>query len=226
MISNTDYLFLKAKRFQDERAESTERFEADLQKMERFKGSKGYDEDIKRRRGEYESEQKALIEEYRQGLFPILGYMMDAIGKRSVSAPTSEQVNLLSVLKMKKKISLEECQRVAEAVKENPICISVLNEIAHEHGYLQSFDHLCSEMSSQRASEFVMMMKNALEDFLQYDTTKTSRATNAFHEAHYGASGRGLTKRPLFENKEGCFKELFGMEKETLNLFSDVVDTE
>ena len=148
---------------------------------------------------------------------------MDAIGRRSVSAPTNDQVNLLNVLKMKKKVTLEECQRTAEAVKDNPIAISVVTEIAHDHGIMQSFDYLCPEMSSQRASEIVTGMKNTLEDFLQYDTTRASRLAKEYHDTHYGATEGGLTKRRLFTDQADFYREE-GFDPETLRQFSEIVD--
>jgi hypothetical protein len=148
---------------------------------------------------------------------------MDAVGRRSVTAPTNDQINLLNVLKMKKKVTLEECQRTAEAVKDNPIAVSVVTEIAHDHGIMQSFDYLCPEMSSQRASDIVTGLKNGLEDFLQYDTTRASRLAKKYHEEHYGAVEGGLTKRKLFTDQADFYREE-GFDPETLRQFSEIVD--
>ena len=224
MISNTDLLFTKAKEFQDKRLELCGEYELALQKLERFKGSEGYREERKKLTDKYESDISALIDEYRSGFRVIVGGMMDAIGRRSISAPTNEQINLLSVLKMKKKVTLEECERVAEAVKDNPIAVGVLSEIAHDHGILRSFDDLCPEMSSQKASDVLESMKNGIDDFLSYDTTRSSRLAKRYHERHYGVFTRELTKRTPFTDKESCFSELAGMDVEMLRRFSEIVD--
>ena len=223
MITNTELYYTKMKAFQDKRAELTEAHDKKVKGLERFKGSKGYDEDLKKENDRFEAELKALRDEYRPGLQTVFGGMMDAIGKRSVSAPTNDQVNLLNVLKMKKKVTLEECQRTAEAVKDNPIAVSVVTEIAHDHGIMHSFDHLCPEMSSQRASEIVTGMKNSLEDFLQYDTTRASRLAKEYHDTHYGATEGGLTKRRLFTDQADFYREE-GFDPETLRQFSEIVD--
>ncbi len=65
-----------------------------------------------------------------------------------------------------------------------------------------------------------------LEAFIRHDTTKTSRLANAFHEAHYGAPDQALVSRALFNDKEGCFREICGMDGNTLSLFSAIVDAE
>jgi len=223
MITNTELYYAKMKEFQDKRAELTEAHDKKVKSLERFKGSKGYEEDLKKENERFEAELTALRDEYRPGLLTVIGGMMDAIGKRSVSAPTNDQVNLLNVLKMKKKVTLEECQRTAEAVKDNPIAVSVVTEIAHDHGIMHSFDHLCPEMSSQKASDIVTGLKNGMEDFLQYDTTRASRIAKKYHEEHYGAVEGGLTKRKLFTDQADFYREE-GFDPETLRQFSEIVD--
>lgn len=223
MITNTELYYAKMKAFQDKRAELTEAHDKKVKSLERFKGSKGYEEDLKKENDRFEAEMTALRDEYRPGLLTVIGGMMDAIGKRSVSAPTNDQVNLLNVLKMKKKVTLEECQRTAEAVKDNPIAVSVVTEIAHDHGIMQSFDYLCPEMSSQKASDIVTGLKNGMEDFLQYDTTRASRIAKKYHEEHYGAVEGGLTKRKLFTDQADFYREE-GFDPETLRQFSEIVD--
>lgn len=223
MITNTELYYAKMKEFQDKRAELTEAHDKKVKSLERFKGSKGYEEDLKKENDRFEAEMIALRDEYRPGLLTVIGGMMDAIGRRSVSAPTNDQVNLLNVLKMKKKVTLEECQRTAEAVKDNPIAVSVVTEIAHDHGIMQSFDYLCPEMSSQKASDIVTGLKNGMEDFLQYDTTRASRIAKKYHEEHYGAVEGGLTKRKLFTDQADFYREE-GFDPETLRQFSEIVD--
>ena len=223
MITNTELYYAKMKDFQDKRAELTEAHDKKVKSLERFKGSKGYEEDLKKENDRFEAEMTALRDEYRPGLLTVIGGMMDAIGRRSVSAPTNDQVNLLNVLKMKKKVTLEECQRTAEAVKDNPIAVSVVTEIAHDHGIMQSFDYLCPEMSSQKASDIVTGLKNGMEDFLQYDTTRASRIAKKYHEEHYGAVEGGLTKRKLFTDQADFYREE-GFDPETLRQFSEIVD--
>ena len=48
MITNTELYYTKMKAFQDKRAELTEAHDKKVKSLERFKGSKGYEEDLKR----------------------------------------------------------------------------------------------------------------------------------------------------------------------------------
>lgn len=224
MISNTELLYVKAKQFQDKRVEIVEEYEKAFQALQRFKGSQGYEEDVESLQKKRDEALTALIEEYRPGFNTVFGGMMDAIGRRSVSAPTNDQINLLNLLKLKKNVTLEECQRIAESVKDNPIAVSVVTEIAHDHGILQGFDHLCPEMSSQRASDIVTGMRDGLEDYLQHDTTRSSRLAKQYYEDHYGSADRQLTKRRLFTDKEDFYREEMGLDRESLKQFSEIVD--
>lgn len=224
MISNTELLYTKARAFQDKRTEIIGIYEAALQKLERFKGSQGYEDDVKGLQEKRDKDLTALIEEYRPGFQVVFGGMMDAIGRRSVKAPTNDQINLLNVLKMKRKVTEEELRRTAEAVKDNPIAVSVVTEIAHDHGIMRNYDNLCPEMSSQAASDIVTGMKRGLEDFLQYDTTRASRLAKQYYEERYGATDNSLTKRRLFNDKTEFYKNEIGLEGESLRQFSEIVD--
>lgn len=224
MITNTELFYTKAKQFQDKRIEIMEGYEKSRKTLDRFKGSQGYEEDLKKLDEKLEKDLADLRNEYRPGFNVILGSMLDAVGRRSVSAPTNEQINLLNVLKMKKKVTLEECQRTAEAVKDNPIAISVVTEIAHDHGIMNSFDHLCPEMSSQRASDVVKSMKSGIEDFLEHDTNRASRIAKKYYNEMYGKTEGGLTKRKLFGTKEEFYSDNMGLDADSFRQFSEIVD--
>ena len=224
MITNTDLFFVKAKDFQDKRIEILDGYEKNLKALERFKGSQGYEEDVKKLNEALEADLSGLRDEYFPGFITIFGGMVDAIGRRSVKAPTNEQLNLLQLLRMKKKVTLEELERTAEAVKDNPIAIGIITEISKENDFHRDFSSLCPEMSSETASELVKGMKSGLDDFMRYNTTKASRLAKKYHEDHYGDTEATLTKRRVFTDKEGCFWEVANMDRETMIKFSEIVD--
>jgi len=224
MITNTETFYIRAKKFQDARKELTDKFERDLKGLERFRGSKGYEEEEKKLREKFETELRSLQDEARASFNAIYSGMIDNIGKRTVKAPTTDQINLLNILKLKKKVTEEELSRVAESVKDNPIAVSLVTEIAHDHGIMRNYDSLCSEMSSETASKVVESLKAWTEDFVQFDTTRASRLAKEYHERNYGATDTPLTKRRLFEGKSDCFSELVGLDDQGLRLFSEVVD--
>lgn len=225
MKSYTKLFYEKAKRFQDEREKLTKAHDATVQYLERFAGSQGYDDEMQKENDRFETAMKNLRDESRPGLTMALSGMTDAIGKRTVKAPTADQINLLNILTMKKKVTVEELTRIAETIKDNPVALSLLTEIAHDHGIPRSFESICPEMSSTTAMSIVQGMRDGLEDYLMYDTTKASRSAVRFHEEHYGGKVEGgLKKRKLFDDIDGFYSEMYGMDETTLDKFSEIVD--
>lgn len=222
-MKNTELFYRQAKTFQDKRAAIMDRYGKDKQALERYKGSQGYAEELEQIETKHKAELKALVNECRPGMQTVLKSMLENIGSRTMPAPTTEQVNLLNVLKMKEHVTVEDCQRVAEAVKDNPLAVSVVTDIAHEKGILQSFDNVCTEMSSKRAGEIVTTLSHEIEDFLQHDTTRASRLAQNYAAEHYGNTASNLTKRQLFTS-EAEFYSTVGLEGETLQRFSEIVD--
>ena len=226
MITNTELFYTKMKEYQDKRKQLVESYENAVQDLDRYKGSAGYSEDLKALTDKFESDKKALVDEYSPGINLALGGMMDCIGARKIKAPTAEQINLLNVLKMKRKISTEDCQRVAESVRDNPLALSLVSEIAADHGLICSFSHLNPEMSSSTATELVLALRDNTRDFLNYDTSKAARFAKDYHERFYGATDQELPKRESFEDKEGCFRQLCGLEGDSLKVFCEIADGE
>ena len=235
-MNNTNLFYGKAKAFQDKRAARTAEYDFKVQALERYKGSDGYNDEVKTLRDQLEADLKALAAEYRPGFYEDLRLMREAIDKRPMKAPTSDQVNLLNVLKLKKEVTHEELTRVAEAVKDSALAISVVNEIAREHGIARNFNHLCEEMSSEQASKIVDSMKTGIEDFLANDTTRVSRMATAYHTAHFGNGEAmrtgldpqpptGLMKRRSFNDREAFYRDEIGLSHDTLKKFADIVDS-
>lgn len=224
MKSYTKLFYEKAKRFQDEREKLTKAHDATVQYLERFAGSQGYDDEMQKENDRFEKDLKNLRDECRPGLTMALSGMTDAIGKRTVKAPTNDQINLLNILTMKKKVTVEELTRVAETVKDNPVALSLLTEIAHDHGIPRSFEGLCAEMSSTTAMSIVQGMRDGLEDYLMFDTTPASRRVAQYHSEHYGNAVSKLTPRPRFDDYLSFYEEMYGMNTDALQKFSDIVD--
>jgi len=166
---------------------------------------------------------QALQESYRPSINTILGGMMEAIGKRKVKPPTNDQLNILSLLKMKKSITEEDIQRTAESVRDNPFAVSIVEDIARDRGIRGSFKEFYDEMPSKIASETVSDLKDGLDDFLQYNTTKASRLVEKFQIDKYGSFSGQLTRRIPFNSKEEFYKG-FGLDEDSLKQFSVIVD--
>ena len=227
MIKNTEAFYIRAKEYQTKRAELVSDYEKKLQSLKKYEGSKGYQKDLEKLQKDHSEALTALQGEYRQSLNTILGGMMDAVGRRKINAPTNDQLNLIHLLKMKKKVTAEELDRVAEMVKDNGIAMGIISEIAHENEIMgRNYLAMCKEMSSQTASDVIRGIKDGLEDWIMYDTGRAGRLANKYYADKYGTPERELPKRPLFEDMDGCYRDLAGLDHAGLQLFSEAVDTE
>jgi len=89
--------------------------------------------------------------------------------------------------------------------------------------YPLSFKEFYDEMPSKIASETVSDLKDGLDDFLQYNTTKASRLVEKFQIDKYGSFSGQLTRRIPFNSKEEFYKG-FGLDEDSLKQFSVIVD--
>ena len=104
-MKNTELFYRKAKRFQDKRAEIDAKYEKDLQSLEKYKGSSGYDEEVKEIRKKYEKDLQDLITESRPDFYTVLRSMSENIEHRSCAAPSTDMINNLKLLEMKKNLN-------------------------------------------------------------------------------------------------------------------------
>ena len=82
-------------------------YEREMQGLQRFKGSAGYEEDIKSAQAERDKATAALRLEYGLHFDSILNGMAKAAQAQPMTAPTQEQLATLEVLKMRERLSRE-----------------------------------------------------------------------------------------------------------------------
>lgn len=223
MIRNTDLFFEKALSFQNERASLRERYEKAMKNLAKYQGSEGYTEEAKKLKSQYDNALNDLQEKYRSEFKIILDGMEDSIGKRPAKAPTEDQLRLLNALSLKKKANRQELETVANACADNPLCLSVITEIAVSNGIRANYTRLCPEMDNSRAQEFVSGLRDGIEDFLRFDSSRASRVAQRYYMINQGINLE-TTPRRTFNDKVSCFTELGGMSEEELQAFSKVSD--
>lgn len=226
MIRNTEAFYVKAKEYQTKRAELVSDYESKLQSLKRYEGGKEYKRDLEKLQKAHKEALTALQDEYRKSLRTIMDGMSESISRRKVNPPTNEQLNALHLLTMRDKVSGEELDRVAEMVKGNGVAMGVIQEIARKNGIYKNYNALCTEMSSDYASSVLNGMRGSLEDWIMYDTVRAGRVANKIYADKYGAPEKKVRKRPLFEDMDGCYKDLAGLDHDGLQLFSGAVDGE
>lgn len=223
MISNSDLLFNRALDFQKKRKEMKDSLKASVKKLEKYRGSEGYQVEVEKLNRQYESNIAELQAEYRKTFAAILDGMSDAIGSKPAKAPTSEQLNLINMLRLKKKPTKSDCERVANSCIDNPMALSIITEIAAENGIHRNYTRLCPEMDNTRAAQIVDNLKDGIEDFVKYDSSRASRAAQQYYRINQGIETE-LVERRMFNDKEGCFSALCALDREDLSAFCEVAD--
>ena len=222
MIKNTDLLYKNIQKFHDERKVILEKYDRAVNNLKAFEGSKGFEDEMESVKQDRDEALLELRRTYSPKFKVIIDGMRKQIGKRSVKAPTNEQVNILNMLKLKKKPTQEECDRVAQAVSDNPMALSIVTEIAREAGYLGNYASLCPEISSQDALEGVDSIQKNLADFMTTDASRVSRITSRYNEDHYGTPTP--MRRIDFNTREEAYRTVCGFNEDYLEKFSALVD--
>lgn len=155
-MSLTNDVFDSLKRFDDFRREQREEFLSYKKSREQYKGSSGYDAELK---AAAEKREKAVNDARKAASAEIdscLKLMRENIGKMPITPPTQEMVNVLQVLGMKSKITKQELDRAAQTMKGNALALSALNSIADQHFYYGSAEgsnHVNYEIMADDLSE-------------------------------------------------------------------------
>lgn len=228
MTTNTDLFYFRAKQYQDKRKGIIDEYEKRLESLETAKGSRYFEDEAKKAEDKRDEALKALKGEY-YGYFNIaFDAMRKANASRKMTPPTEEELRTLQLLKMKEKPTEAELAAAANTLKGNATCLSVLTEIAHNAGYMRGYMDYSEikEMPVDEAETTIKGLASSVRDFMDYDTPRAARIARNHNEMLYGVApdAPALPKRPLFEDKAGCFYEIARMNPDSLKAFENAVD--
>lgn len=230
-MKNTDIFYRNAKEYQSRRKDIIDEYEQRVNFLRDMVGSKYYTDEMKKAADTRDNKINALKEQYSVSFDGVLKAMYDTNHARKMKAPTDDELRIIQLLKMHEKPTEQELITAANTLKDNPACLSVLKEIAKKAGYYtitHGFDATAKELSIDEIDNIIKDLKSHLIDFMSYDTKKSSRRIQQYVSDHYGNApdAPALAKRPLFEDKAGCFLEVCGIDGNTLTAFENAVDGE
>lgn len=101
--------------------------------LERYKGSAGYDEELKKAAQDRDAAIKELQGKAYARFADIIEGMKESARNRPLVAPTAEQMNLLQLMQMREKVTRDELEQAARTLKGNAAALSVLEEISLKH---------------------------------------------------------------------------------------------
>lgn len=241
-MNNSENLFYHAKKYQDERKAIIEAYEKKIVSLEDARGSKLYEKESKKAAEDRDNALNSLQAEYKGGFDSILKEMRNASESRGATPPTEEELRLVQALKLKETATQGELDRIANAVKNNGLCLSIVQDVAKKNGIMRNYLSLCTEkaMPAAGVEDCLKTLGNCISDFMKHDTSRAARIAREAHERVYGkidetkpaektlggwASGyTPVPKRPLFDTKEGFFSVVANMKGEELAAFCASVD--
>ena len=241
-MNNSENLFFHAKKYQDERKAIMDAYDNRIANLEDARGSKLYDKESKKAAEERDNALASLKAEYSGGFDSILKEMRNASDSRGETPPTEEELRIVQALKLKEKTTQAELDRIANAVKNNGLCLSVVQDVANKNGIVRNYLSLCTEkaMPAAGVQDCLKILTKGIKDFMNYDTKHIARVARETQERHYGKLDQlppaektlsgwtsGYTpvpKRPLFDTKEAFFSIIMNLKGEELAAFCASVD--
>lgn len=225
---NTDDFYRSAKEYQDKRAGIIADYERTMKEIEDMRGSQRFETESKRARETKEAKIKELKAQYIGSLTKSLQAMEEANGKRELTPPTADELRLIQLLKLKEQPTEKELAAAAQTLKNNALCLAVLNDIGRAQGYMKNYTSYSTEkeMGITDAENIINNLKSNLQDFLDYDTSKAGRIAAQHHADLYGTTGteKPIPKRATFTTKSECFSELAHIGGDVLETFFAAVD--
>lgn len=80
------------------------------------------------------AEKETAVKAFRE----IIGSMRENVSARKITAPTQDQLAILQALKMRQKVDKDEIKQAENALKDCPVALAVLDEIAHDNGIIHT----------------------------------------------------------------------------------------
>ena len=110
-------------------------YEKALEKLEKYKGSKGYQHDVEAAEKTYHDRIDAIHADAEERLKPVLKSMERACRGGAYESPTAEQLRLLEALKMRAELlSFEDMERAAPALADCDVAVAALEKLARDAG--------------------------------------------------------------------------------------------
>ena len=120
---------------------------------------------------EKKSEFRSIVDGYRTKAFSIIDKAYEDLKDKSTAAPSSDAVNSIALLNMRKEISEKDISDLLNAYGDNYQAYSTINSIARDHGIKTFKDHRIKE-----DMDGVGEIESAMDKFINYQRTTSGRS--------------------------------------------------
>lgn len=201
-MKNTERFFNEINGFIEDMGEISARYNAELTRLEPFKGSEGYNTLAQQAMDTRNAEVQQMRVTYRGRLNDTLAKMRETLANRPVVPPTQDQVAMLSVLQMRSSIDPDEMERVARQMEGCPMALAVLDDLAAKHKithakFNQELDHSWFQTKiatlERKANELLQDVADAATKQKPKDVTECLEKYGTFWPVVHEEYG-GITK--------------------------------
>ncbi|MBR2835030.1 MAG: hypothetical protein IKE43_04900 [Coriobacteriales bacterium] len=223
-MTNTDDFYRLISDHQTKHAALDSDYSIKKQKLERFKGSRGYDEDLDAIKREYQKQVKSLAARDKEALKQIVDRMREVNSRRPEPAPTADETSMLQMLRMRdpKSITSDELTRLANSLQTDA-ARGVLRDFAKiNHIFYHQEPKQSTNVSIAATDEKIRFLYAQACELFDDSAQPAARLWAERQAKRYGNKYDvdDLPRRPQITEK----REAFGMSTEQLAAFCEAVD--
>ena len=134
-MNNFQKFYIDITGFRDEMKGAVKRYQVTIKELERFKGSAGYNEEIKKAETAYRTETEAIRALYSERLSKRREDCLAVLHTHRDPLPTPEQIAALQALKLLDKPTKAQIIDLMPQMKDCPLAMAALRDTALQHGY-------------------------------------------------------------------------------------------
>ena len=133
MFKKSDLFYFTAESYQNDRNAREDKFLKDMESIEGYKGDKYYEERAEQLRKQRDADLASLQADAKRELSNILESAREKISKIPPVMPSSEVVNMITLLNMRNRVTQGELETAAKAASDCPSALKMLDEIADKN---------------------------------------------------------------------------------------------
>lgn len=181
-MTNTQRYYATLKEWREGMKELGKAYQEKLAEYEPYRGSEGYDQALAELEKIRTDGMEAVRKEYHDRFDAIISDMERAYQNKPMTAPTQEQLAILQALKMRDHVSRDELRQAANTLKDCPVAMETLREIA---GNLGVTIGIAQEISGNTVTQHLRTLRSHTAEMLgmsKVDDRKShvnSRAANS-----------------------------------------------
>ncbi|WP_298023500.1 hypothetical protein [uncultured Dysosmobacter sp.] len=215
-MTNTERYFRNIEWFRKDLREIDARYKPKYDHISQFKDSEYYPSEKASLDKQRAAEVDALRREALTRIHAVVDDMERTYMERPSSAPTQEQLALLTALKMRETVSRDELREAANALKGCPVGERVLEEIARKNSHAMT---ISTEISGDEVRKHIQSLRNSAEHMiLRLEHTDSRRV-------HTNSGDYSLFRLDVDPANEADALRIFGYVTDTKQ-FANAVNAE